>query len=133
MRLVPSPENVQFSYIFATDKPLTEDRIDELGITATDIQYFQPGTISHTNLLSFLPGAHPTSPVYSSPLTAGMIADMEAKGELLGAVKYNDLREYFFQNPADTPYLFPYGNNKNWTLSNYGGTGDSYIPKKAKA
>ncbi len=127
------PENVQFSYIFATDKPLTEDRIDELGITATDIQYFQPGTISHTNLLSFLPGAHPTSPVYSSPLTAGMIADMEAKGELLGAVKYNDLREYFFQNPADTPYLFPYGNDKNWTLSNYGGTEGLYIPKKGES
>lgn len=51
------PENVQFNYIFATTRPLTDADLKELDITADDIYSYQPGTPSRQNLKPFLRNA----------------------------------------------------------------------------
>ncbi len=125
----PTPKNAQFNYIFATSRPLSDDDLRELDITATDIYAYAPGTASRVNLAPFLPGAPDNTYAYTAPLTQGMIEAMRGSGLLLGAVKFNDIAGYFAEMDLSS-YLFPYGSEGDWTLSNYGGDEGLYIPRK---
>ena len=123
------PENVQFNYIFATTRPLTDDDLKALDIITDDIYAYQPGTASRSNLAPFLPKASENSMAYMAPLTRGMIESMTADGLMSDYVKFNDVAPYFFDSAMNS-MVFPYGTSADWTLSNYGGKQGLYIPKK---
>ena len=126
----PTPKNAQFNYIFATSRPLSDDDLRDLDITATDIYGYAPGSASRVNLAPFLPGAAENTYAYTAPLTQGMIEAMRGSGLLLDAVKFNDIAGYFAEMDLSS-YLFPYGSEGDWTLSNYGG--DEGLPFPARA
>ncbi len=125
------PEHVQFNYLFATSAPLSAKRIAELGITQSDIAEYQSGTQSHTNLIGFVPGAGVSTPIYVAPLTAQMMDDMRAAGELRGAIKFREVLP-FFDGGTYNADIFPFGADADWTLSNYGGADGLYIPAKGE-
>ena len=123
------PENVQFNYIYATSAPITAERFHELGITLGDVMEYAPGSLSHDNLAAIIPGAGANSMIYVSPLTSGMIDELTASGTMLGNVKVSKIQK-LFQGGDDRSAFFPYGNDADWTLSDYGGENGLYIPKK---
>lgn len=123
------PENVQFNYVFATSRPLDQTDIRDLGIAQSDISMIEPMTPSRVNLQPFLEKAPHTSYAYMAPLTAAMIASMEASGLIADKVKYNDIASYFAGEDANS-YAFPFGTAADWTLSNYGGADGLLIPAK---
>ena len=125
----PFPENVQFNYIFATNRPLTDDDLKALDITAGDLYTYAPGTPSRQNLAPFLPKAAPGATAYMAPLTRGMIESMTADGLLADYVKFNQIAPYFFDSGMNS-MVFPFGSAGDWTLSDYGGKLGLYIPKK---
>lgn len=125
----PFPENVQFNYIFATNRPLTDDDLKALDITAGDLYTYAPGTPSRQNLAPFLPKAAPGATAYMAPLTRGMIESMTADGLLADYVKFNQVAPYFFDSGMNS-MVFPFGSAGDWTLSDYGGKLGIYIPKK---
>ena len=125
----PFPENVQFNYIFATNRPLTDDDLKALDITAGDLYTYAPGTPSRQNLAPFLPKAAPGATAYMAPLTRGMIESMTADGLLADYVKFNQVAPYFFDSGMNS-MVFPFGSAGDWTLSDYGGKLGIYIPKQ---
>ena len=125
----PFPESVQFNYIFATSRPLTEDYLYELGITPGDLSVIESPSQSRLNLQRFLSGAAPDSPAYIAPLTAAMIDRMKADGVMTACEKFNRIMPYFADNNL-TDMVFPFGNDGYWTLSDYGGDKGLLIPAK---
>ena len=123
------PENVQFNYLFATSAPLSEDDIRELGITPGDLSMFDPNSPSRKNIQPFLGDAPDTAPAYMSPLTNEMIKSLSQQGKLLSYVKFNDIAQYFYGD-AISSMVFPFGEEGDWTLSNFGGEDGLYIPSK---
>lgn len=123
------PKNVQFNYLYSTSSPLTEADLKELGIAAGDLSEIEPASASRTNLKPFLPNSPDNARVYISPLTADMIARMQESGKMLDHIKFNKLVTYFEGNDF-TSMVFPYGENGDWTLSNYGGEKGLLIPAK---
>ncbi len=123
------PENVQFNYLFATASPLTDSELHELGINVSDISEFESGSTSRVNIQSFLSGAPASAPAYMAPLTASMIDSMKASGKMLSCVKFNEIAPYFYGSELSS-MVFPYFENGDWTLSNYGGTDGLLIPAK---
>ncbi|MCM1066250.1 MAG: S26 family signal peptidase [Muribaculaceae bacterium] len=123
------PEHVQFNYLFATSTPLTADEIHTLGIAPGDISAFDAGSASRVNIQSFLGKASPSSPAYMAPLTAEMIDTLTKWGKLEGCVKFNTIAPYFYGNEL-TSMVFPFGEDADWTLSNYGGKQGLLIPAK---
>ncbi len=123
------PKNVQFNYIFALSSPLTDDDLKELGMAVHDLTAFPANTPSRANIQSFLPGASVSDPAYLAPLTEEMIERLRGEGRLRSYVKFNQVAPYFMG--ADlTSMIFPYGENGNWTLSDYGGAEGLLIPAK---
>ena len=125
----PFPENVQFNYIFATSRPLTDDDLKRLDITAGDIYSYQPGSQSRQNLSPFLPNSASTSTAYMAPLTAGMIETMTSEGLLTDCVKFNTVAPFFYEAGLNS-MVFPYGSSGDWTLSDFGGEDGLFIPSK---
>ena len=123
------PKNVQFNYLYSTSSPLTEADLKELGIAAGDLSEIEPASASRTNLKPFLPNSPDNARVYISPLTADMIARMQESGKMLDHIKFNKLVTYFEGNDF-TSMVFTYGENGDWTLSNYGGEKGLLIPAK---
>lgn len=122
------PKNVQFNYIFATNTALTDDDIKSLGITAGDVQTYEPGSMSRINLQPFLTGASPSSYAYLAPLTAEMIATLTEQGRLSACVKFSDVAPAF--DIDFRSFVFPFGNDSTWTIQDFGGPDGLYIPAK---
>ena len=129
--MLPFPENVQFNYIFSTNTPLADSDIKELGIYQSDLSMIENNTGSRANVGTFLPASSLTDYVYVAPLTFGMIEKMKSKGILTDYVKWNDIAP-FLSNQDLTWYVFPFAENGDWTLSNYGGEDGLWIPKKGE-
>lgn len=123
------PENVQFNYVFATSRPLEEDDLHNLGIAQSDISLIEPMTPSRVNIQPFLENAPHTSYAYMAPLTRSMIENMESSGLIVDKVKYNDIAHYFVGEGSNS-YAFPFGEEGDWTISNYGGDEGLLIPSK---
>lgn len=130
-QMLPFPENVQFNYIFSTNTPLADSDIKELGIYQSDLSMIENNTGSRANVGTFLPASSLTDYVYVAPLTFGMIEKMKSKGILTDYVKWNDIAP-FLSNQDLTWYVFPFAENGDWTLSNYGGEDGLWIPKKGE-
>lgn len=124
----PFPENVQYNYIFTTTRPLTSDDFYDLGITESDVFVYEPMSAARQNLQPFLSASQPGSYAYMAPLTQQMIADMKDAGTMSDLVKFSRVAPLFGMDL--TSFVFPFGANSNWTLSNYGGENGLYIPKK---
>ncbi len=123
------PENVQFNYVFATTRPLADNDIHSLGIAMSDLSLIEPLSASRANLQPFLSAAPADSYAYMAPLTSQMIDEMKKQGLLADIVKFNNIAGYF--NGADTTsFVFPFGAEGNWTLSDFGGDEGLLIPKK---
>ena len=123
------PENVQFSYLFATSRPLGEDDLHNLGIAVSDLQVIEPLNQGRANLQPFIPAASPQSYAYIAPLTSGMIDKMKADGLLTDWIKFRLVAPYF--NMGDYgDILFPTGLAGGWSLADYGGEQGLTIPAK---
>ena len=123
------PENVQFNYVFATSRPLDDTDLRELGIAQVDISMIEPMTPARVNLQPFLENAPHTSYAYMAPLTRQMIESMENSGLMVDKVKYNDIAHNFAGEGMNS-YAFPFYEQGDWTLSNYGGNDGLLIPRK---
>ena len=119
------PENVQFLYIAAMNRPLDDQRMQELGITAEDVAMLNE-PVERQMLLMRLGKASATDFIYQVPLTRKMIETLTADGQLTDYVKINDL------GVRDDIGLFPTGvaDTEQWTLADYGGTEGLLIPRK---
>lgn len=123
------PKNVQFNYVFATTRPLDDTDLRNLGIAVSDLSVIEPMSSSRINLQPFLENAPHDSYAYLAPLTAGMIETMRADGLIADIAKFNDISGYF--EGSDTKsYTFPYGDDGDWTISNFGGDDGLFIPSK---
>lgn len=58
-----------------------------------------------------------------------MISRMKADGTMLAIAKFNDIAPYFSAEGANS-YAFPFGEDADWTLANYGGAEGLLIPAK---
>ena len=125
----PFPEHVQFNYLFATSSPLTDDDIRELGIAQSDLSMFEPGSASRANIQPFLGTAPASSPAYLAPLTADMLEKMKHNGRLLASAKFNHVAPYLYGNALNS-MVFPFGEDGDWTLSDYGGADGLLMPAK---
>ena len=122
----PMPQSVQFNYIIATTRPLDDDTMHRLGITAGDAQPLMADGVDLLRLQSLLPGAQSTDFFYVLPLTDKMLATLTDEGILRQAEKFGSL----FATDGNTLGLFPDGIAGNWTLSDYGGSRGLLIPAK---
>lgn len=125
----PFPKNVQFNYVFATSRPLTTDDARSLGIAEADLGTFEPMSASRINIQPFLSDAPADTYAYMAPLTSDMISRMKADGTMLAIAKFNDIAPYFSAEGANS-YAFPFGEDADWTLANYGGAEGLLIPAK---
>lgn len=125
----PFPENVQFNYLFSLNRPFFDNEAHELGIADTDLGYFEPGSAALTNLRQFIPNSGAGDAVYMAPLTQGMIDQLKKDGRMTDYVKLNDISRYFISDAANA-YVFPFGRDADWTLSDYGGREGLLIPAK---
>jgi signal peptidase I len=123
------PENVQFNYIMAAASPLTEEMMHDLEITPTDVEFINPQNFNRDAFAMILPKATENSLFYALPLTQGMIKELRDKGILQDCIKINE----YADTSVQSEYLFPNGDAKGWTLSNYGGKDGLWIPKKGDA
>ena len=117
------PEHVQFVYIAATSRALTDEDILTLGIAPSDVA-MPDNELNRQFMLSMLPKAGADNYVYSLPLTTEMISRLKADGVLTDYAKASKL------NIFKAPDLFPAGLSEDWTLANYGGADGILIPKK---
>lgn len=122
------PENVQFNYIAALSRPLSSEMVDELEMTAGDIENLNQSltAIDKANLMTWMPKASTQSYYYAMPLTEKMIDRLSSDGVLTDLVKTSRL----IPAGAQGSYLFPKGTAANWSLSNYGGDEGILIPSK---
>ena len=120
----PQPENVQFRYLAAMSRPLTEETCHELGITIDEVAPVPVDNNLLEEIRNYLPQASAQSSIYVLPLTGQMIKTMTATGQLKDYIKVS-------RTPlnGDTN-LFPQTLSQDWTLSNYGGPDGILIPKK---
>lgn len=116
------PANVQFNYIVATSRPLSQDYVEELGITASDVSILDNEDIypQYIAALGVPQGSH----IYGMPLTQGMIEAMTADGTLTAAVRAETPAQYL------AGQLFPQGLSDGWTLGTWGGSNGIWIPRK---
>ena len=121
------PENVQFSYIVASSRPLADaDLLHEFGITFGDVHSLDFSADERQALSQYIPAASTSPYIYMMPLTSRMIADMTAKGYIDGLYKTNEL----FPTTGEQASLFPAPLSYEWSLSDYGGPDGLLIPAK---
>lgn len=114
------PKNVQFRYIIATNQPLTEEYVAELGITLADIHLLN-GTEGFEYFCKQAEIPNNVA-VYELPLTNSMLQTMQSDGTLLKSI-----RTEYTGTDID---LFPAGISRSWSLENWGGTAGVWIPAK---
>ncbi len=119
----PFPENVQYDYLFTTERQLTESDLHALGITVSDLSCASPNAGDYEYWRSLLPGAPEGYPVYFAPLTQQMRANLERDYGLSAIKKLNDYGR-------NSRYIFPYSSAGDWTISNFGGEDGLLIPSK---
>ena len=102
-RMRPFPKNVQFNYLFSTDRPLADDDIHRLDITPSDLAPISQASAEFAMWRQLLPGAPAGSGAHS--------------------VKLNS----FGNSPK---FIFPYSDSGDWTISNFGGADGLLIPAK---
>ncbi len=109
---------------------LTTDDARSLGIAEADLGTFEPMSASRINIQPFLTSDAPADTyAYMAPLTSDMISRMKADGTMLAIAKFNDIAPYFSAEGANS-YAFPFGEDADWTLANYGGAEGLLIPAK---
>ena len=118
-RMRPFPKNVQFNYLFSTDRPLADDDIRRLDITPSDLAPISQASAEFAMWRQLLPGAPAGSYLYVAPLTESMLGTLHSD---YGAhsVKLNS----FGNSPK---FIFPYSDR---TISNFGGADGLLIPAK---
>ncbi len=121
-RMRPFPKNVQFNYLFSTDRPLADDDIRRLDITPSDLAPISQASAEFAMWRQLLPGAPAGSYLYVAPLTESMLGTLHSD---YGAhsVKLNS----FGNSPK---FIFPYSDSGDWTISNFGGADGLLIPAK---
>lgn len=117
------PEHVQFLYVAAMSRPITDDDIRRLGIAASDVSSPQNDS-ERRFILGLLSKSGADNFVYSLPLTQEMISELTKDGVLTDYAKASAL------NIFRVPGLFPAALSEDWTLGNYGGDNGILIPKK---
>ncbi len=122
----PFPKNVQFNYLISLNQPFYGNDAHELGIAEGDI--ITPSGVSLENLRQFLPESSATDAVYLLPMTQAMLDELQRQGRLTGYVKMNEIIPYF--SGDNTSYVFPFGNDADWTISDFGGAEGLLIPSK---
>lgn len=122
------PKSVQYNYLFATTRVLTDNDYKELGIQNSDIGFIAPNSQGWQVYSTFLPAARNKVVMYIAPLTQQMLTKLSDEGILAGAVKYSRVQELLGLDT--TSYIFPYGSESTWTLVNYGGDDGLLIPAK---
>jgi len=125
-----TPANVQFNHFYQTTSgALSDDEFDALGISPDDRERIPvtPDDVEPLRSLGFKvnpDGSVP--PIYLSPLTAAMVAEMEASPRFHKVMK---------QEPAPEQMLtlFPEAISQGWTRAEYGGDSGLWIPRKGTA
>lgn len=117
------PENVQYNYIVSLARPLTEEQMHEMEITAGDVQMIVDPTY-RSRFLELLPKSSDTDYLLVLPLTKSMIETLKTQNNMSDYAKINKFNLY------DIKDIFPEGLSESWTLSNYGGKDGILIPKK---
>lgn len=123
----PMPENAQFAYITAGDRPLLDDDyLHELGISYGDVNAlnFNESYLKYVD--QFMPGASKCVYMHMAVLTDAMIERLKADGYIKYIRKVADV----FPANGEDAFLFPSPLANEWTLSDYGGEKGIYIPKK---
>lgn len=118
----PMPENVQFNYIINLSEPLTDELIDALDITPSDVAMLPHN--DETQMMLQPLGIAPDGFTYALPLTAKMSETLRSRGTLRALVKMSD-----FWN-LGTGSMYPRGLADSWTMSDWGGETGVLIPKK---
>lgn len=119
---VEQPANVQFNHYYQTSGGLiTDRRFRELGISEDDrnIVNIEQADIPGLLQLGFTVNADGSvPPIYLSPLTAAMVAELEKDPSIVKIMK---------QTAPPGDFLFPEGIADNWTRADYG---EIWIPAK---
>lgn len=125
----PYPENVQFTYIFTSDRIFDEDIMLELELTPSDVNKLNFSSLEREILNATLPSAGTSQYIYAMPLTRANLAELSKRGYINDVVKFSTL------SPAkgDEAFLFPWGACDDWTLNDYGGDNGLWIPKKGES
>lgn len=106
-RHMQTPENAEFIYnVQATGVLISEDLFRSLGLSAEDLQGYEPGSRSFT-----------------LPLTAKSLAELKKHKELVVSITPIDV------NNGDMGTLYPQNLYTHWTVDNYG---PIWIPAKGK-
>lgn len=119
----PFPENVQYDYIFSSNRNLTVDDFHNLGITPTDVGILTTANPDYPFYAMYLPDMTPGSPIYLAPLTRSMHQDLTANYGITAIQKLNEIGRI-------SQFIFPYSRNGDWTISNFGGDDGLLIPAK---
>lgn len=127
----PMPQYAQFNHYYQaeSDAGLTDAQFEELGIPKDDrytLEY-TPLDIPSLEQLGFKvnpDGSVP--PIYVSPLTSEMVAEMEASPLIHFVMKQTAVPEQIVR-------LFPQDISADWTRADYGGADGLWIPKKGTA
>jgi len=121
------PENVQFNYFYqSAGGNLTEDDFEEFGIPVDDRYSVSvlESDIPSLRELGFTVNPDGTvPPIYGSPLTAAMVAQMEASPRISRVIRQ-------VASPENVMTLFPEALSKHWTRADYGGNDGIWIPRK---
>jgi signal peptidase I len=117
------PENVQFNYLAAMQRPLTSDQMHELEIAEGDVAMIAEPSY-RARFLELLPKSAETDYLYILPLTKAMIESLKKDNKMSDYAKVSNFDIY------EKPDLFPEGVSIDWTCSNYGGNDGLLIPKK---
>lgn len=122
------PENVQFNHFYqgASNGALTEEWFEKMGIAKDDraIVSVSPEEVPVIGSMGFKvndDGSVP--PIYISPLTEAMVAQMKADPSVTTVIRQ-------VPEPEHAVRLFPQAISEGWTRAEYGGEEGLLIPKK---
>lgn len=146
-KAIPSPENMQLSYIIQTDgMPITEKMFEDLGVSKDDymsytstgqqvVNSFDPATIGVDSLtltnLGFKAHNGTFGLAYQIPLTRKMVAELESKPFILTVFARNEYLKNarIKRNPNNYDYVYPI----TYTQDYYAGDFPSlWIPKRGE-
>ena len=122
----PQPENAQWQYVVALNRPITDEQLKEYDINPNDIMSANaaPDSELMQYLQASIPGLEANDYMVIMPLTTRMLAEMTASGQIKAAKRTAQLDLFA------TGDLFPENGSLGWTLSDYGGEQGVLIPAK---
>lgn len=115
------PENVQFDYVIAMPRLLTDEDTRSLGITQSDLTRISRQAGDTELWATVLEGMTETDILYEAPLTAQMKQQLADMG-MTAICKTSDLQ-------SSSRFIFPYSDSADWTVTDFGGDG-LLIPAK---